>query len=100
MLEELRVSRVRRSRRGRGFARAACGLSAGPAGPATAGGASRHGEGAGTGSALPEISLAVLQSVFVVSQGAFPAVRGTPGGPRASPHPAVEFIACSSVSWL
>lgn len=65
-----------------------------------AGAASRHCEGAGMGYALPEISLAVLQSVSNISQSTFPAVRDTPDVPHASPHPAVESIASSSVSWL
>lgn len=65
-----------------------------------AGAASRHCEGAGMGFALPEISLAVLQSVSNISQSTFPAVRDTPDVPYASPHPAVESIASSSVSWL
>lgn len=60
----------------------------------------RHCEGAGMGHTLPEISLAVLQSVSNISQSTFPAVRDTPDVPHASPYPAVESTACSSVSWL
>lgn len=43
----------------------------------------------------------MLQSGFsIFSQSTFPAVRDSPAVPHASPHPAAEFTACSSVSWL